>query len=291
MGVICESYHSLTQEYSKMTYKVNNLITTAEAATYDKHLVVALKAEGFSFAITTSCGKLLTFADIDMPLSGSMSEISSSLKALFAELKLMTFGYKQSTLVVPSELSTWVPDHLYEPARDMQYLAVVGKVKPGTGVFSAPSPLLKSQGVFSGNSTAVAAFRITFPGIKVVSQHHRLVSEQFLQESAQHPVMVLFLRDSMQDLSAYKDSKLQIINTYSVADPYEGLYKSLQVMKTLSLESPDLTLYLCGNVNRVTYAAFRNYFPIVKLYNGRHFDYLNPEFQHLHTYKEVLLLQ
>ena len=70
----------------------------------------------------------------------------------------------------------------------------------------------------------------------------------------------------------------------------ERLYRTLELMKSLQVESDLLTLLLCGNVDRDTYASMRGYFPHINLYSGGQIRFINPEFKQLPIYKHILSL-
>lgn len=274
-----------------MAYTLNTFINTEkEPATYDKRLSICLKPNGFSFSITTVCGKLLTFCDAQISTNASISELSANIRSLFADKKLMTFGYKSVELIAPTELSTWIPDHLYEVGHDNQYLSLLGRIKPGTACFSEHNDDLKSYIVFTANSTVVTAFKITFPGIKVRCQHSKFASKSLIQQSLCAPIIIAHFLDQQLDIAAYNNGQLQLSSTYNTLNTSDSLYRTLEVMKTIGLESPSLTLNMCGKVDRQIYQQFVQYFPQVALYTGPSYQFFNPEFQHLRTYEEILTL-
>ena len=79
-------------------------------------------------------------------------------------------------------------------------------------------------------------------------------------------------------------------NTFEANSNADLLCQALNIMHQLQIELPSTQLLMCGEIDRDTYAALRDYFPFVKLYNGRPLRFGNPEFQHLHTYIHALIL-
>ena len=269
-----------------MPYTVKTFIGS-EPSTADKKLSFCLKPDGFSFTIITKENHLISYCDVAMDTQTSIATVSSDIKSLFAEKKLAIFGYTECELIVQTSLSSWVPEHLYERGRERQYLSLIGNIKPGTTCYSDYNELLKSYVVFSADSTAVSAFKITFPGIKVRCQYSKLVRPEFVQQVT--PVMMLNIRKDCCDIVASKGGQLQLSNTYACVTLGDAIYCTLNIMKMLGLESPDSVLWLSGEVNKTVYAAFAKYFPSIRLFTGCKFECENTDFLNLHTYRDVLV--
>lgn len=274
-----------------MTDRVISIITTDKAvATDELRLSICLRTNGFSFSIATVGQELLTLGEAEFDFHRPISQLPQAVKGLFDSADIPTFGYKEARLVVPSECFVWVPEHLYDAARDLQYLKMVANVDIGMGVYHARSGRMKSYMVFTAPADVVTAFKVAMPGIDVVCQHSVLVNETMLQRSAQHPVVLMHVRDGVGDYEAFFNNQLLLSNSFAAKGDGELLYHALEVMKTLHLETPDMELAICGEVGREIYALLQHYFPNVTLYTGRPFTYTNPEFQTLHSYRHTLLL-
>ena len=51
-----------------------------------------------------------------------------------------------------------------------------------------------------------------------------------------------------------------------------------------------MTVAVCGNVDRESFALMRNYFADMVLYNGASLSLTEPEMQHIHLYKYAMIL-
>ena len=271
-----------------MAYTIKTYVTdTVESGSADKRLSISLKPGGFSFTIFAGENHLLTYCDVALDGDGTISSLSSDIKALFADKKLMLFGYSSAEVIACTDLASWLPEHLYEKGRERQYLSMVGKVRDGYTCYSDYSDLLKSYIVFAADSTAVSAFKITFPGIKVRCQYSKLVVPEFVGQT--EPVLLLNMRDGFCDIVASFGSQLHLSNSFATVSIGDAMYKALNVMKSLSMENPDLTLWLCGNIDRDAYNLFSKYFPKVRLHTGHPFTCQNDDLHNLHTYKDILV--
>ena len=274
-----------------MADHVTSIITTDKAvATDEQRLSICLRTNGFSFSTMTVGQELLTFGEADFELHRPISLLPQAVKSFFEENGIATFGYKDVRLIVPTEHCVWVPEHLYDTARDRHYLGMVTRVEMGSGVFHAYSKCLGSYMVFAAPAEVVTAFRVAMPGIDVVCQHGVLADELLMKRSVQHPVVLMNVRDGAGDYEAFYNNQLLLSNTFTVNDEGELLYHALDVMKKLHLETPDMELAICGKVGRELYGLLQHYFPNVTLYTGHPFTYSNPEFQTFHSYRHVLVL-
>lgn len=274
-----------------MSYKVTTLITTDKAVANDeKRLSICLRSNGFSFSIVTLDRVLLTFGEAEFDFDQPLGTLTQQLKDFFADNGIVTFGLRQMDLVVLSECFVWMPTQLYDTTRDRQYLHTVGSPDVALGVFHNEVPLLKSHMIFSAPTTVVTAFKVAIPGIDVQCQHSALVNHELLQRSARHPLMLLHVRQGNVDIEAFYGGQLLLSNSYTCPERSELLYRALGVMKQLHLETPDMELTICGEVDRELFGYLQHYFPSVTLHTGGAVTFENPEFQTFPTYRHALLL-
>lgn len=253
-------------------------------------LSICLRANGFSFSTMTMERELLAVGEGEWDTHRPMGQWPTAQKELLAQYGITPFDCKEVRLVVPTNQCVWVPERLYDAGRDRQYLGMVARVEGNTGVCHAWSECVKSYTVFAAPTELVTAFKVAMPGVEVVCQHAVLVDEILLQRSAQHPVMLMHVRDGVGDFEAMWMGQLLLSNSWVCADEGELLYHGIEVMKGLHLETPDMELAICGDVGRELYARLQHYFPNVTLYTGSPFSFSNPELQTFHSYKHVLLL-
>lgn len=274
-----------------MSNQVTTFITTDKKVAYNEtRLSICLRADGFSFSVATMESELLTVGDVLFDEVSKNNPVKA-VKEMLAEWNISTFGHKQMRLIVESNQFAWIPEHLYNSEQDRQYLALVSAPSfEGLGIYHIKVPIINSYLVFSAPYNIVTAFKVGMPGIDVYCQHALLVNEMLMNRSNQHPVMLMNIRDRVGDYVAFYNGQLLLSNSFSGENEEELLYHGIDLMKQLHLETPDMELTMCGNVNREIYALFQRFFPNVTLYNGIPFDYQNPAFHNLHTYKYPLIL-
>ena len=268
-----------------MPYVTKTLITSeGRDVSHDKRISICLRANGFSFSETTSGGDLMAIGDAEGSHAAMMTDATRDIKTYFAEVGIRPLGYRRMELTVLSNQCTWVPDELYQPTSNRQYLSLVGG--NGRGTMTARSAELGATAVFNADEQLATAFKVAMPGLTVANQHVRLAG--LAQLGSMHPVLLGYWRDGYIDLAAYRDGRYVFGNTIAFEDDNTALFNIVDVMKTYALEGNDVELMMCGDVSRELYARFRPYFPKVSLFTGR--CHIGPEFRGVHTYRYALIL-
>lgn len=270
-------------------YRCKTLIVTdKEFASGEKRLSICLRSNGFSFSEVTLSGVLLTFGEAEGDHATSMTAVMADVKAFFSSVGIRPLGYASMELVVLSNESVWVPDELYSPSANRQYLKLVGS--RATTIMTAPCRFLASTAVFEAPDALITAFKVSLPGLLVVNQHVKLASIGLEKRSEQHPLLLTHWRDNVIDFAAFREGRYIYGNTVPFASDNEAQFHTVEVLKSFGLENANTELLMCGDVGRERFALLRPYFPAASLYTGVHGSFLNPAFKTLHTYKNALIL-
>ena len=270
-------------------YRCKTLIVTEkEFASSEKRLSICLRSNGFSFSEVTLSGVLLTFGEAEGVHASSMTGVMADVKAFFASVGIRPLGYASMELIVLSDENVWVPDELYTPSANRQYLKLVG----GTAatIMATPCKALASTAVYVASDSLATAFKVALPGLSVVNQHVKLATLGFERRSEKHPVLVTHWREGVIDFAAFRDGRYIFGNTVRFASDSEAQFHTVEVLKSFGLENADTEMLMCGEVSRERFALLRPYFPMASLYTGSHTSFLNPAFKTLHTYKNALIL-
>lgn len=272
-----------------MSYRLNTHISSdIDVPSYEKRLSICLRPNGFSFSVATS-QYLLEFGQALHEGAADMVSLSNDIKALFQSLGIQPFAFQKVELVVPSDMSTWVPDELYAEDHKALYLNLLyGSAPLGSMVYVDPSAELQSRQLFVAESGMVTAFKIALPGIVVRSQFSKFSESDLLDSPS--PAILMYVRSGMVDIQVSHAGKMLMSTSFDFATSADLLSIGVDVMQQLQIETPSTILWLAGEVGRDIYKALCDYFPQVRLYTGRKRQFGNPEFQHLHTYQFVLNL-
>ena len=252
-------------------------------------LSICLKTDGFSFSLLSGERRLLTLEELPMPAGEPKTLAEDILAHLERKYAVSPLGLDGMRLVVPAKRFAWVPEHLFDPMRSRQYLDLVGEPDAAKGVVHIRNKALGACMVFDVDNETVNPFKVHFPGIDVHCPHSVLVSADLLRDSATHPLMLLHLDDGRADVEVFYAGQLHLSNSYPAASPDEALYYAIDIMKRLHLETPDMELRLCGNVDRAVYARYQRYFPNVGLHVGLPVTPKSPTDLPVPTYRHPLL--
>ncbi|MCQ2294170.1 MAG: DUF3822 family protein [Bacteroidales bacterium] len=274
-----------------MSNKVTTIITSDKAvANNESRLSICLRSNGFSFSIISLSSELVTFGEAEFDFNLSLGELSQAIKDFFVSCEISTFGFKQANLIVHSNHFVWIPSHLYDSSRDRQYLRMVSSPDLSLGTFHTFVSSLDSFIVFSADASVVTAFKLAIPGIDVHCQHSSIASSDIMKKSVGHPLMLMHLCDGVGDFDVFYGGELLLSNSFSVNNNQELLFRALGIMKQMHIETPDMELAICGNVNRELFGFLQHYFPNVTLYSGRVVTSNNPDFKTLPTYRHAIML-
>ena len=273
-----------------MTSRTYYISSGRDVPSEEKCLSICLQANGFSFSVVSTSGAWLSFGEVYIGPTPTMTEAVQLIRNRLAEGGVVPVGYHSMELVVLSRYFVMVPDALYEPGNDRQYLKPLAQLSLGTGVYSHHHETLGAQVVFAGDNTLVSAFKIALPGVKVMCQFSKMIGEQLIQRSATHPCMLLHVREGAVDVAVASEGALVFANSFDQHETSEVLFTAINVMKQLHVEGATLETMVCGDVDRARFAEMRRYFPQLTLYCGKEVQVLTAEMAHLPAYKHALIL-
>lgn len=257
---------------------------------------ICLQSNGFSFSVTTSSGLLLSFGEVSMGLTQSMSALVTDIKSLFAELHIYPVEFKRLRLVVSSDNYVWVPSVLYDASQQRRYLETVSTLPPMSMVSAIYHAGQDAYLVFTSDANVLTAFKVALPGIECCAQPYALLSDAIQERAAQHPVVMAWIdrdldtRHTAVDYLVVKEGRLLLSTHRRMVDEQQLLYTSIAVMKRMEVETADMELLLCGAVERDTFMHLRGYFPHIDLYNGTPLRPQHPQLARLHSYRYATIL-
>lgn len=274
-----------------MSYKINSLISSKnQVASYEKRLSICITSNGFSFSLCDADDSLLAIGDVECDLHAAMSDLIVAIRDVFAQAGIQPYGLHESLLVMPTRQFVWIPQHLYDSAKDREYIEALCKVEKGFGIYSYFSSAINAQIVFTADNNIVSAFKIAIPGLTVSCQHERMVNTTLLSYSDLKSVLLMNMRQGVTDFAVFCNKKLQISTSFDCANTDESLYHALNITKQFRLEDAKMICAVCGDVDRPKFAAIRRFFPDVVLYNGKQLSLTEPEMQHTPLYRFALTL-
>ena len=274
-----------------MSYRISSLINTdKEVASYEKRLSICTKPNGFSFSVVAGDDELLALCDVECDMAAPMPQLLTDVRGALDDAGIKSFGMKDAELVVPSRHFVWIPVHLYDESKMRGYVEAIHKTVVGEGVFADYNAAAGAYLVFVADSALVSVFRIAIAGLKVRSQHSKIVNADTLDASNMKSLMVINLRDGESDFAIMVNRKLQLSNTFGCANLDETLYHAVDINKQLRLDDLPLTVALCGEADREIYGRVREFFDDVVLYTGRNLSMSSEALRRAPVYRHALIL-
>lgn len=261
-----------------------------EVASYEKRLSICLKSNGFSFSVIRNNEELISLGDVECDITAPMSQLLTTIKTVFDEAKIPLFGMREAELVFPTRHFVWIPIHLYDETKNREYIEALYKIEIGEAVFSEYNAANAAQLIFTAAGNVVSAFRIAIPGMKVRAQHGKMVNSEAVEASHMKSLIVMNVRDGMTDYAVFCNKKLQISNTYDCANFEEAVYHAINLNKQFHLDDVQLTLAMCGDVDRNSYTMAKSFFKDVALYTGRNLQLDGESLRSAPIYRYALIL-
>lgn len=274
-----------------MSYRINSFIKAdKDVVSYEKRLSICITPNGFSFSVVSQDGNVVALGDVECDMSLPMAQLLATAKSVFTEVGVATYGMKEAELVVPSRHFVWIPMHLYDEAKNRDYIEAIHKLAGGEGVFADYNVAAGAHLVFVADSNLVSAFRIAIPGLKIRAQHSKMVNNETIEASQMKSLMVINMRGKESDYSIIVNRKLQLSNTFDCANIDEMLYYAVNINKQLRLDDVPLCVALCGDVDRESFEHVREFFDDVVLYTGRNLQLSTEELRRAPIYRYAIIL-
>lgn len=195
---------------------------------------------------------------------GLPEDLMSQLEGIFLQDDLLDLPYRKTRLVYYTKLSTLVPDHFFEDRFAREYLGFNHTFEPGDEVFCNFIPACSAWNVFS----------IPAPVVSILSNQFR--SGYFMHQATpfllpgagrnrlkeDHYVKIGINRDFF-DVAVFRESHLQLYNTYPYVNETDLLYYVLYVLKEMRLEPQTAILFLSGEMSTrlLYYDTLKQYIP------------------------------
>lgn len=276
-----------------VSYYINNLIISENVKTADcqKKLSICLETNGFSFTILNEKNKMFAFGDITCVFPDTLSQIIVLIKQVFADVHIEYALMDEVELIVASSKSTWVPESLFDAAHTREYFNVLSSLEVKETVFYCYSERLQAYSVFAYSDTIVSAFKVAIPGIKVKSQHSKMLETPLLERSRMKSVVEVYVRKKEFDIAVFANKSLLLNNTFKYADKSDITYLTLLAINNLNVNRDALEVCISGKVDRDMFAGMERFFPKVVLYTGSKVEFADNEMYKIPLYQYSMLLR
>ncbi len=206
-------------------------------------LSVRIHSEGFSLSVFDESNSLLSAKKVNAAL---FSLPLDDVILLFEnETKLY---YKDVSIICESDTYTILPTDVFSIENAADFLYFEHKPTENESILINKIPAFDIVSVFSIPATIQKAMNFLFKESTI--EHHLswLLSEKIRLQNENS--LYIWTRINRLDIIALKNSKLQLINSFSYQTPEDFVYFALNVFEKLSLDTEKDTVYLFNAENK-----------------------------------------
>lgn len=276
-----------------VSYFINSktVLENFNSTDYQKKLSICLETNGFSFTIINEKNKMFAFGDVSCAFPETLSQIIVLIKQVFTDLNVEYALMDETELIVSSNKSTWVPESLFDAKHTREYFRVLSPLEVKETVFHCYSERLEAYSVFAYLDTIVSAFKVAIPGIKVKSQHSKMLETPLLERSRMKTLVEVYVRKKEFDVAIFSNKTFLFSNTFKYDDKLDIAYFTLLAVKKLNLNQANLELSISGKVDRDMFESMERFFPKVNLYAGSNIVFADNEMYKIPLYQYSMLLR
>ena len=190
----------------------------------------------------------------------------------FAKIK-----YKSVTLIVASEFFTIVPQALFESNAAESILRFNTNLNFDAEIFSKQINSIESTIVFALPTNMKKGLHNLFGEIKILHHVEPLIIESMTQfKNSNESTLLAHIQNGHFELMAIANHKMIFFNSFKFVSTEDVAYYTLLVCETLKLNPEEITLKLCGEIEKKSaiYSLLYKYIRNIELINShRTFKY------------------
>lgn len=242
------------------------------------HLIIYLSQQGASYAIIDQ--KQENYAAIEQlnfMNNPSISDGFELFRNYFNASQFSKIIYKSVSVVLASENYTIVPQALFDAGTAENILRFNTGINFNFEVSYQFLNAVESYLIYAIPSALKQSLINQFKDIKVLQHAHPLISESMVRfKNNQEKTFMAHIQNSQFDLMVISDHKMIFFNTFKFVSTEDVVYYTLLVCETLKLNPEEITLKLCGEIEKKSaiYALLYKYIRNIEFLNShRNFKY------------------
>lgn len=246
-------------------------------------LSIQVTLDGFSFCtldpVTNRYIQIQHFAFIEG------QTIDKQVSGIFNQIEKLSFPYKKTLILLPSEISTRIPAPLFDPDAINEYLSFCQEVPTSHVVWYNKLKVAGAFNIFPVNPILHELLSSQFPDPKYFHQVTPII-ESFLSSSftkADNTVLFVNLARGYFDLAAFANNNLKMCNTFHLTSENDFLFYILYTLDQMKLKPESTELMVSG-----THKNFDNMVIQLSRYVRRvKQSSLPPQYQYSNKFREI----
>lgn len=184
----------------------------------------------------------------------------------FAQIK-----FKSVCVVVTSPLYTIVPNPLFEQAAAESVLRFNTQIPFDATFLTRPLNSIESMLIQAIPVEMKSALEKLFGEVKIIHHAEPFISESMTQfKNSNEKTLVAHVQNGHFDLMAIADHKMIFFNSFNYVTTEDVVYYTLLVCETLQLNPEEITLKLCGEIEKKSaiYSLLYKYIRTIEFLNS-----------------------
>jgi len=193
-------------------------------------LSIRFDSDGFSLSVVDELKTLLSTKSVQAKLSSLSSDDIITLLN-----KEININYSAINLIFESDHYLFVPSPLFRSHEASDYLNLQQKIGQNEIVVYNNLPIWDTVNVFSIPRALQTALNQLFPN--TIIEHHISYFLTTKVKTQHENSLFIWTRQKMMDIIVFKNSKLQLLNSYAYQTAEDFTYHTLNVIDQLSVNT------------------------------------------------------
>ena len=185
--------------------------------------------------------------------------------------------FKSVAVIIASEFYTLVPQALFEASAAQSILQLNTKIDFEVEVVSQQINSVESFIVFALPLAIKLGLEKRFKDVKIIHHAQPLISESMTRfKNSNEKTLLAHIQNGQFDLMVIENHKMIFFNSFKFVSTEDVVYYTLLVCETLKLNPEEITLQLCGEIEKKSaiYALLYKYIRNIEFLNShRTFKY------------------
>lgn len=203
-------------------------------------LSIRIGSDGFSLSVVDESGTLLSTRKVSIPMSTLPTE--EIIQLITKETQL---NYRNIHLVYESDTYLFVPAPIFRSNEAADYLNFQQKTSKNDIVLFNYLPVWDIVNVFAIPKNLQTALNQLFPNT-IIEQHLSYFLTTKIKTQHENAIFI-WVRPKNMDMIAFKNGKLQLLNSYEYQTAEDFTYHTLNIIDQLSIDGEKCKVSLCNS--------------------------------------------
>jgi hypothetical protein len=189
----------------------------------------------------------------------------------FKDSIFATIKYKTVTVIVVSEFFTIVPQALFETNTAATILSFNTSINFEAEILANPINSIGSNIIHAVPVNLKKGFKMLFGEIKILHHVEPLIIESMTQfKNSNENTLMAHIQNGHFELMAIANHKMIFFNSFKFVTTEDVVYYTLLVCETLKLNPEEITLKLCGEIEKKSaiYSLLYKYIRTIEFLNS-----------------------